>query len=84
VNLVGEFSDWDTTATPMLQTRADANWLVTVDLNSGLRYRFKYLLAGQEWLNDWKADGFFWPWISSAVRAARSSDLPHGCYTGLV
>ena len=59
VNLVGEFNDWDTTATPMLQTRADASWRVTVGLTSGQRYRFRYLINGQEWLNDWKADGFF-------------------------
>jgi 1,4-alpha-glucan branching enzyme len=64
VNLVGEFNDWDTTATPMLQTRADANWQVTVDLKSGQRYRFRYLLDGQEWLNDWKADGFFYDVVS--------------------
>ena len=25
VNLGGEFNDWDTTATPMFQTRTDAN-----------------------------------------------------------
>jgi 1,4-alpha-glucan branching enzyme len=60
VNLVGEFNDWDTTATPMLQTRADADWQVTVDLKSGQRYRFRYLIDGQEWLNDCKADGFLY------------------------
>jgi 1,4-alpha-glucan branching enzyme len=59
VNLVGEFNDWDTTATPMFQTRADAHWQVTVDLKAGIRYRFRYLLDGHEWLNDWRADGLF-------------------------
>ena len=58
VNLVGEFNDWDTTATPMFQTRADADWRVTIELKAGLRYRFRYLVDGKEWLNDWRADDF--------------------------
>ena len=58
VNLVGEFNDWDTTATPMFQTRADANWQVTVELKAGERYRFRYLVDGREWFNDWHADDY--------------------------
>jgi 1,4-alpha-glucan branching enzyme len=56
VNLVGEFNDWDTMATPMSRNRADANWRVTLELEEGRRYRFRYLVDGKEWLNDWHAD----------------------------
>ena len=56
VNLVGEFNDWDTTSTPMNRSRSDANWKATVDLQEGRRYRFRYLVDGKEWLNDWHAD----------------------------
>jgi 1,4-alpha-glucan branching enzyme len=56
VNLVGEFNDWDTTATPMTRNRSDANWKVTVELKAGERHRFRYLVEGKEWLNDWHAD----------------------------
>jgi len=56
VNLVGEFNDWDTTATPMSRTRSDANWKASLDLEVGKRYRFRYLVDGKEWLNDWHAD----------------------------
>jgi 1,4-alpha-glucan branching enzyme len=56
VNLVGEFNDWDTTATPMTRTRSDANWKARVELEEGKRYRFRYLVDGKEWLNDWHAD----------------------------
>ncbi len=56
VNLVGEFNDWDTTATPMTRNRSDANWKVTVELKAGERHRFRYLVDGKEWLNDWHAD----------------------------
>ena len=67
VNLVGEFNDWDTTATPMFQTRSDANWQVTVELKAGSRYRFRYLVDGQEWLNDWHADDYFFAAAPSAL-----------------
>jgi 1,4-alpha-glucan branching enzyme len=56
VSLVGEFNDWDTTTTPMTRSRADANWKATVQLRPGRRYRFRYLVDGREWLNDWHAD----------------------------
>ena len=56
VNLVGEFNDWDTTATPMSRNRSDANWKVTIELEAGQRYKFRYLIDGKEWLNDWHAD----------------------------
>lgn len=56
VNLVGEFNNWDTQMTPMTHNRADANWKVTLDLKGGGRYRFRYLVDGREWLNDWHAD----------------------------
>jgi 1,4-alpha-glucan branching enzyme len=57
-NLVGEFNAWDTTATPMTRSRADANWKVSVELEVGQRYRFRYLVDGNEWLNDWHADDY--------------------------
>jgi 1,4-alpha-glucan branching enzyme len=56
VNLVGEFNDWDTAATPMTHDRSDANWKASIMLEPGRRYRFRYLLDGKEWLNDWHAD----------------------------
>ncbi len=55
VNLVGEFNDWDTTATPMARSRADANWKAAIELEAGRCYRFRYLVDGGEWLNDWHA-----------------------------
>jgi 1,4-alpha-glucan branching enzyme len=56
MNLVGEFNDWDTSATPMKRNRSDANWRTTLVLEAGKRYRFRYLIDGKEWLNDWHAD----------------------------
>jgi 1,4-alpha-glucan branching enzyme len=56
VNLVGEFNDWDTTATPMRRNRSNANWRASIELPMGRTYRFRYLIDGKEWLNDWRAD----------------------------
>jgi 1,4-alpha-glucan branching enzyme len=58
VNLVAEFNDWDTMATPMTRDRADADWKATIELEAGRRYRFRYLIDGKEWLNDWHADDY--------------------------
>mgnify|MGYP001816614726 CR=1 FL=1 len=58
VNLVGEFNDWDTTAMPMTRNRANADWKATIELEAGRRYRFRYLVDGKEWLNDWHADDY--------------------------
>lgn len=58
VNLVGEFNDWDTTATPMVRSRGDDDWKVSVELEAGRRYRFRYLVDGKEWLSDWHADDY--------------------------
>ena len=57
VNLVGEFNNWDRSGLPMAQDRSDGNWRVTIDLESGRAYRFRYLVDGQELLGDWQADG---------------------------
>jgi 1,4-alpha-glucan branching enzyme len=56
VNLVGDFNEWDTTATPMTRSRSNANWKVTIELEAGRCYVFRYLVDGKEWLNDWHAD----------------------------
>jgi 1,4-alpha-glucan branching enzyme len=56
VNLVGEFNDWDSMATPMTRSRLDADWRAGIELEAGRSYRFRYLVDGREWLNDWHAD----------------------------
>lgn len=58
INLVGEFNDWDTQATPLAHDRSNADWETTIELEVGRRYRFRYLVDGKEWLNDWYADDY--------------------------
>ena len=53
----GEFNDWSTTATP-LKRRKDGSFAVTVTLEAGRRYRFRYRLGDDQWENDWEADDY--------------------------
>jgi hypothetical protein len=51
VSLVGDFNDWDGTATPMAPMAGDGLWSVTVPLAPG-RYRYSFLVDGTLWLTD--------------------------------
>ena len=41
-----------------MQHRRDGRFSVTVTLEAGRHYRFKYLLDGSRWENDWAADAY--------------------------
>jgi 1,4-alpha-glucan branching enzyme len=56
-HLCGEFNDWSTSATPMTR-REDGTFQATVTLDTGRSYRFRYLLDGERWENDWAADDY--------------------------
>lgn len=55
VSVVGDFNEWDPTATPM-QTRGGVA-TATIALPPG-RYRFRYLTQDGEWFNDEAADDY--------------------------
>lgn len=57
VQLVGEFNDWDAAASPMKKLK-NGGFTQTIDLESGKEYRFRYLLDGETWENDWSADKY--------------------------
>jgi 1,4-alpha-glucan branching enzyme len=57
VHLVGEFNEWDPTATPMALRRGGI-YRVTVELEPGREYQFRYLVNGEHWYNDWHADAY--------------------------
>src|SRR3954449_4765534 len=56
-NLCGDFNDWNNDANPM-QRRDDGGFTVTLQLEPGRSYRFRYLLDGERWENDWAADTY--------------------------
>lgn len=55
--VVGEFNDWDESATPMTRQR-DGRLAATVSLEPGRSYRFRYHLGEDRWENDWSADDY--------------------------
>jgi 1,4-alpha-glucan branching enzyme len=56
VNVVGEFNDWSHEADPM--GRDGDSFVTTIMLEPGRAYRFRYLLDGERWENDWAADRY--------------------------
>jgi len=55
--LCGEFNEWDTTSNPMKRLK-DGSFSATISLPTNHTYRFRYLLDGERWENDWEADAY--------------------------
>ena len=53
----GEWNDWSAGA-DVMHRDAEGGFSVTVNLDAGRAYRFRYLLDGQRWDNDWAADAY--------------------------
>lgn len=59
VHLVGDFNDWNYTSHPFGSDR-DGNWSITMDVPTGRAYQFRYLIDGQDWINDGQADAYIY------------------------
>ena len=57
VSLCGEFNEWNPKNDSMTR-RKDGRFSVTVSLETGKSYRFKFLIDGKAWEKDSDADGF--------------------------
>jgi 1,4-alpha-glucan branching enzyme len=55
--LCGEFNNWDKKAEPMKRLK-DGSFSATLSLLAPGSYRFRYLLDGERWENDWEADAY--------------------------
>jgi 1,4-alpha-glucan branching enzyme len=69
VHLVGEFNGWDTAATPMRKLKS-GDFTVTLDLETGGEYQFRYLIDGDRWENDEAADRYMpspYPGVDNSV-----------------
>ena len=53
----GEWNDWSAGA-DVMRRDAEGGFSLTVDLEAGRAYRFRYLLDDQRWENDWAADAY--------------------------
>lgn len=55
--LVGDFNNWQIGETPLKMAKTGV-WSVSLDLETGKHYQFRYLVDGTIWENDVEADGF--------------------------
>ena len=59
VRIVGDFNFWDTHDDAYKMTRKkDGEWSISLDLEKGMEYQFRYLIDGKKWENDWAADKY--------------------------
>ncbi len=57
ITVVGDFNNWDFNASPMKRDK-NGDFQTTLELNTGREYRFRYLIDGARWENDWLADKY--------------------------
>jgi len=56
-HLYGDFTEWE--KSPKLMTHhKDGSFSAKITLQAGHSYRFRYLLDGGHWENDWAADAY--------------------------
>jgi 1,4-alpha-glucan branching enzyme len=57
VCVMGEFNNWSCDAHPMTR-RKNGDFFISLDLEKGRSYRFRYLIDGWKFENDWQADRY--------------------------
>lgn len=57
VTIAGDFNNWETSAAPMMRLK-NGDFKITLSLDSGREFRFRYLIDGARWENDWAADRY--------------------------
>ncbi|TKB09621.1 isoamylase early set domain-containing protein [Desulforhopalus sp. IMCC35007] len=55
--LVGEFNKWSLQENPMKKLK-DGSFSITLSLQAGNSYQFRYVLDGNTWVNDVEADSY--------------------------
>lgn len=57
VALAGDFNNWDTEA-DLMKRRKDGTFSISLYLEPGKTYQFRYLIDDARWENDWEADSY--------------------------
>jgi 1,4-alpha-glucan branching enzyme len=55
--LCGDFNAWDQKTHPMKRLK-DGSFSLTLSLEPGKQYRYRYWLDNERWENDWEADRY--------------------------
>ena len=57
VCIVGDFNNWNIRTNPMKKLK-NGNYTITLELEAGREYQFRYLIDECKWENDWNADKY--------------------------
>ena len=57
VCVLGEFNNWSPDAHPLKRLK-NGDFTVTIELETGRSYRFRYVIDGWKYENDWNADRY--------------------------
>ncbi len=57
VHILGDFNDWDPQNNALMQ-RDETEYFYELELATGRRYEFRYLIDNEKWENDWQADDY--------------------------
>jgi len=57
VTIAGDFNGWNLTDTKMKKLKS-GDFKATLKLNCNAEYRFRYIIDGARWENDWCADSY--------------------------
>ncbi len=57
VSLLGDFNEWNP-KTHVLKKKKDGSFWLDVYLTTGATYRYKFLLDGKRWENDWDGEAY--------------------------
>ena len=68
VAIAGDFNDWSTKK-DMLKKLKNGTFKITLDLETGKEYQYKFLIDGEKWENDWDAEKY----VASGLGAEENS-----------
>lgn len=57
VAIAGDFNSWEPARSPMRRLE-NGDFVLSIDLDTRREYRFRYLIDGTRWENDWYADRY--------------------------
>lgn len=57
VSLCGEFNQWNPDA-HVMSRKKDGTFYVSLYLDAGASYRYRFFLDGERWENDWEAEAY--------------------------
>jgi 1,4-alpha-glucan branching enzyme len=70
--LVGDFNNWDPRDIPMKKTK-DGSYTVSIRLEAGKDYQFRYLLDNHRWENELHADKYVPSGFGNGVNSVLST-----------